>query len=67
MTPMKPQEVERLLNERPQVTREEIHEYERLTVHHLRANPHTPKSEEERAAHAQREHRLKELHSKLYE
>ena len=67
MTPMKPQEVERLLNERPHVTRDDIHEYERLTVHHLRTNPHIPKSEEERAVHAQREQRLKELHAKLYE
>jgi hypothetical protein len=66
MQPIKPEEVERILNQRPQVTREHIHEYQKLVAHHFDTNPRLPKSEAQQAAHEERERRRKELHDLIY-
>jgi hypothetical protein len=66
MTPLKPEQVEKILKERPDVTREHIREYERLTGEWLRSAQHPPKDGEGHARHAARIERIEALHQRLF-
>ena len=65
MEPLKPKAVDTLLQSRPQVTPEDVEEYERLLSERFASDPDyapAPDAEEEE----QRESRLAELHQKLF-
>ena len=66
MEPMKPELVNRLLHERPALTRAEIDEYQRLQAERFRVNPLLPKSPDEERAINARKARIKELYRKIY-
>ena len=66
MQPLKPEVVERVLRERPHVTREDISEYQRLLASRFTVNPHTPKTLTQQNQHQAREARIKELHDKIF-
>ena len=66
MTPLSPEEIERMLS-RPGVTYEDIAEYERLNVEHVYAHLSSPaRFEAEAPAREARETRRAELFRKLY-
>ena len=62
MQPMKPSEIERILTERQNVTREDIHEYQRLVAQRIFADPRVG----ETAADADLDRQISVLHEKLY-
>ncbi len=66
MQPMKPEEVDRILRERPHVSREHIHEYQKLVAQHFDVNPRLAKTIEQRAFHEAGEQRLHELHNMIF-
>jgi len=66
MEPMKPELINRLLHERPGLTRADIDEYHRLQGERFLVNPLLPKSPDEEKAATERENRIKELYRKMY-
>jgi hypothetical protein len=66
MTPLKPEVVERVLQERPNVTREDISEYERLVAARFAVNPHVAPTPAARTALQSSEARIRELHAKIF-
>jgi hypothetical protein len=66
MEPMKPEVINRLLHERPNLTRGEIEEYHRLQAERFRVNPLLPRSPDQERAVMRREDRIKELYAKIY-
>jgi hypothetical protein len=66
MQPMKPADVHRILNERPDVTLDHIHEYQRLQSELLNVNPRRAMIDTEVSAHTARRTRLAELHQKIF-
>jgi hypothetical protein len=66
MEPMKPELINRLLHERPNLTRADIDEYHRLQAQRFLVNPLLPRSPDEERATKAREDRIKELHGKIY-
>jgi hypothetical protein len=66
MTPMKPEDVNRILQQRPHLTRELIHEYQTLVARRFDVNPRLPKTAEQEALHAQHEERRKQLHDMIF-
>ena len=66
MQPLKPEVIERFLRERPNVTREDISEYERLLASRFTVNPHMPRTLALDTAQQTREARIRELHAKIF-
>ena len=66
MQPLKPEVVQRVLQERPNVTREDISEYERLLASRFTVNPHAPPTIAMDTAQRDREARIRELHAKIF-
>jgi hypothetical protein len=66
MEPMKPELVNRLLHERPNLTRADIEEYHRLQAERFQVNPLLPRSPDQERVITQRENRIKELYAKIY-
>ena len=64
--PIKPEVVNQLLHDRPGLTREEIHEYQRLQAERFLINPLLPKSPDQQTQIDDRENRIKELYQKIY-
>jgi peptidase E len=67
MQPMKPEEVDRILTDRKDVTRDHVDEYQRLVAKRFDVNPHISKTSSQTAEHAAREQRLRELHHLIFE
>lgn len=67
MEPMRPDVVMRILSERPNVTRSDIDEYQRLQGEELMTNPFVPKSPQQEQLSQDRQARIQELYNKLYD
>lgn len=67
MEPLKPEEKQRILNERPQAAPEDIEEYERLLSERFRRDPHTQvESVFNKDFRSADDDRLRELYEKLF-
>ncbi len=65
MEPLKPETVQDLLK-RPQVTRDDIAEYQRLLSERFTSDPDIQRSPQAEATAQGREARIKQLHAKLF-
>lgn len=66
MEPLKPEEKERILSERPQAAPEDIEEYERLLAERFLHDPLVPEAAAAPLATPARDERLRELYEKLF-
>jgi hypothetical protein len=66
MEPLKPEEKQRILTERPQAAPEDIEEYERLLSERFRRDPHTQVESVEGVPRSKDDDRLRELYEKLF-
>lgn len=66
MEPLKPATKTGILRSRPDVTKEEIEEYERLLAERFTVDPQMVQTFEEGTEHAAREIRIRELYEKLF-
>lgn len=66
MEPLKPEEKQRILAERPQAAPEDIEEYERLLAERFRRDPLVQPQPAFASRENERERRLRELHELLF-
>lgn len=66
MEPLKPETKARILRERPQASREDIEEYERLLAERFTEDADLPKSPAIAQVAVKREKRLEQLYEKLF-
>ena len=66
MQPLSKMKIAEIRKQRPEVTDEHIHQYERLISEHFLENPHLPQTAADKQRIADRERRLRELHELIF-